>query len=167
MGLVSLNGVRDVEGGRLYPQDLLEGLSTALMGFCAAFLGRQDCVWVADWGLTATCVDTDQERLDEMAAIYPHLWEFCCDNMFDYGVRQWGLGATWDLVNLDPPSSLFDQVASLAELWCSLATHAVVIGCGLRTEIKAPHGWEETERMHRSTFKGGVYWAILEPTYRS
>ena len=164
MGAVTLDDIRDLEGGRLYPQDLLEGLSTALMGFCAAFLGRQDCVWVADWGITADCVDTDQERLAEMADIYPHGWTFHCDNMFDYGVRQWGMGATYDLVSLDPPTALFDQVASLAELWCSLATHAVVIGCGPRTEIKPPAIWQETERVHRSTFQGGVYWAILEPT---
>ena len=55
----------------LYPVEALRGLRTALMGFCAAFLGRQDCVWVEEAGLVATCVDTDAERLFEMAGLYP------------------------------------------------------------------------------------------------
>jgi hypothetical protein len=47
--------------------------------------------------------------------------------------------------------------------WCALANRAVVLGYGVDTVVEAPAGWEVTERLRRSDFLGGVWWAVVEP----
>ena len=132
------------------------------MGFCAAFLGRQDCAWVEEAGLTATCVDTDAERLVEMASIYPEEWSFVCDDVYRYASRVYAFGYQFDLVSLDPPTNQFERCADKVELWCSLARRVVVLGIGAAPRSPHPEGWRLADIVQRSSFRGGVYWAMLE-----
>ena len=55
----------------LYPRRVLDGLTTALVLFAAAFHGRQDAIWIAKAGMNGTCVDIDAEKLEEMKVAYP------------------------------------------------------------------------------------------------
>lgn len=157
---LTLQDVREEAWGRLYPRDRLQGLETALAGFCAGFLGRYDCVWLEDAGLQATCVDTDPYLLDQMAAIYPPDWVFVNQDIFDYADLCYAKGATFDVVCMDPWTNMFDVVGEAVDLWCSLARHLVVLGSG-RNRVTPPDGWEVVSIVQRSTFRGGVYWTTL------
>ncbi len=159
----NLTLVRSEADAALYPSDALDGLTSAFMGFCAAFLGRQDCVPVADAGLDAVCVDIDEPRLDEMRPLYPVGWQFVHADVFNYAEMRYAQGARWDVVSLDPPTNLFQEVADEAELWTNLARRAVILGTGNWTVLEEPAGWEVTGIIRRSHFRGGAYWTILKP----
>lgn len=156
----TLGHVRDEGAGDSYPRGLLARCDNALVLFAAAFLGRQDAYWVADAGVRATCVDTDQARLAEMEALYPRDWQFIAADAFAYAE---GTDRRWDLVSVDCPSDAFEKCASLVGTWCSIAEVAVVLGNGLGVRVVAPDGWRVTETRKRSDFVGGTYWAVLEP----
>lgn len=159
MGVVSLDAIREQGAADLYPRHVLAGCKDALVLFAAAFHGKQDAVWIADAGLTATCVDVDQFKLMQMEDAYPDDWEFVCADVFEYAART---DHQWDVVSIDCPSNLFVRCAEILPLWCLLARKAVVLGCEGRTLAAIPDGWRETERLHRSNFAGGVYWAVIE-----
>lgn len=148
---------------RAYPRTLLEGVTTALAGFCAAFLGRQDCVWLADAGVHTICVDVDEDRLREMRPLYPRDWVFLVDDIYGYAASQAAYGREFDLVTLDPPTNQFDRVAHRLPLWCSLARSLVIVGTPGYVVGDQPKGWQITDHIRRSDFAGGVYWTVLEP----
>lgn len=158
----TLDELRRADEAELYPADALDSCADALLLFAAGFYGRQDAVWVADAGLTGTCVDIDGARLERMRPLYPDGWEFVCSDAFVYAAGQDG-SRRWDVVSLDPPTSLFDQCAAQVPVWVRLARRAVIMGCGPDGPPKAPTGWKRRRKLlHRSDFGGGVYWAVLE-----
>lgn len=159
---VTLATVREEGGERYYPVDRLEGLRTALMGFCAAFLGKQDCVWVADAGIAATGVDLDASRVGDMVDLYPKTWDFHVADVFDFAARRYAEGVRYDLVSLDPPTSMFGEVAEAVDLWCGIANELVVLGSSPGLLGRVPDGWVQVDRVFRSGKYGGVYWAVLE-----
>ncbi len=161
---MSLADIRYSEEAHLYPSDALDGLQSCLAGFCAGFLGRQDCVWIAEAGLDAVAVDIDPERLAEMRPLYPAGWEFVEADVFEYARQRYAQGARFDVVNLDPPTNLFDRCADDADLWCSLARRIVILGVGRHTELDVPVGWELLNVTKRSRFEGGTYWTVLGRT---
>ncbi len=143
----------------LYPTHVLEGCESALVLFAAAFYGRQDCAAIATAGLTATCVDTDAEKLEQMRQAYPDSWEFFAADAFEFAGSS---ASVWDVVSLDPFTTLFDECADRLPLWCSLARRAVVLGTGTSTVVVAPAGWWVSGRSRRSGFAGGTFWTVLE-----
>lgn len=157
--MVTLQAVRASASPDLYPRHLLPGCESALVLFAAAWHGKQDAVWMAEAGLATTCVDTDQEKLLEMALVYPDDWQFVEADVFEYVLRT---ERQWDVVSIDCPTNLFDRCAELLPLWCRVARKAVVLGCGIDTVIVVPEGWLTGARMHRSNFNGGVCWAVLQ-----
>jgi hypothetical protein len=157
--VLTLDKIRDPKAARLYPRHVLAGCSDALVLFAAAFGGKQDAVWIADAGMVATCVDNDRQKLQAMRDAYPPNWVFVVADAFEYALRT---EYRWDVVSIDCPSNLFDRCAELLPLWCRIARRAVVLGCSDSTEIVPPTGWERTEMLHRSSFQGGVYWAVIE-----
>jgi len=156
---LTLAEVRERADG-VYPADLLDGCSTALILFAAGFHGAQDGIFVADKGLDATCVDIRPQRLHEMAAMYPASWEFFVDDVFDFVEET---DRTWDVVSVDCPTNLFERCADMVGVWCGLAERAVVLGTGEHTSVTAPAGWRITQVVRRSSFAGGVYWTVLQP----
>jgi hypothetical protein len=156
----SFADVRDPEGDPSYPVALLEGCETALVLFAAAFWGRQDAAHIADAGLTATCVDLDRQKLDEMRRVYPDDWTFVDSDAFEYAKKR---NVPFDIVSLDPFTNLMARCADELPLWCSLATRAVILGSGSETWLRAPDGWDITDTRHRSDFNGGIFWTVLEP----
>jgi hypothetical protein len=128
------------------------------MLFCAAWFGRQDAVHIADAGLFATCVDTDEEKLLEMRGLYPDDWTFVCSDAFAFAKQT---GGRWDVVSLDPFTDKFQLCAAMLPLWCDLARRVVVLGTGPDVALSIPDGWKLSDLRRRSDFKGGVYWAVL------
>lgn len=163
MDLLILDAVRR-QADVTYPRDRLDDIETALMCFCAAFVGRQDCIWLADAGISATAIDTDEYGIEVMKRAYPDSWEFVTGDVYDYAAKRYAEGMSYDLVSLDPSSNQFDQAADLCPLWCGIADKLVIIGTGEKTVISPPFGWKETDRVFRSPRYGGCYWAVLEPT---
>lgn len=159
MAAVTLEQVRADASPDLYPRHLLPGCESALVLFAAAFHGLQDAVWMAEAGLRTTCVDVDAKKLDEMSTFYPEDWDFVTGDVFEYVSRT---NDRWDIVSVDCPSNLFAQCAAFAPVWCLLARKAVVLGCS-RDSFATPPGWRVTEHRYRSSFKGGTYWAVIEP----
>lgn len=141
-----------------YPTRVLTG-GDALVLFAAGFLGVQDAAHVRDAGMRATCVDIDGDKIADMAAVYPSDWEWVVGDVFDDRMNL----RDWDVVSLDPPTSLFDKCALWVGTWCDMARRAVVLGTGIGTEVDPPAGWHITEVMPRSNFQGGVYWTVIEP----
>lgn len=127
--------------------------------FAAAFLGRQDAVWIAHGRMIGTCVDIDHAKLGEMVLAYPEGWEYVHGDAFEYATQT---ERQWDVVSIDCPTNHFDRCAGMMDVWCRLARRAVVLGCGPDTEIVAPDGWALTERRHRSNHLDGIYWAVIE-----
>lgn len=156
---VTLEEVRVRAATNPYPVELLERCDSALVLFAGGFLGAQDGIFIADAGLTATCVDIRPSLLHDMAAVYPASWEFVVADAFDYARE---CDERFDLVSIDCPSGSFAQCAEALPLWCSLARVAVVLGTGRHTAVVAPDGWAVTERSWRSRFSGGVYWTVVE-----
>lgn len=152
----SLDDVRVEADRELYPRRVLAGCETALVLFAGAFFGRQDAVWIHDAGMRATCVDV--RPLDAMAALYPAGWEFVEADAFEFCERS---GGQWDVVSVDCPTNLFRRCAESLPLFCDLARRAVVLGSD-GSRVVAPAGWVVTETRQRSSFRGGVYWDVIE-----
>lgn len=159
--MTTLAEVAGAGRGNVYPTDVVEGCETALVLFGAGFLGAQDGHWLAAAGVAGTVVDVNPDTLDRMERIYPDTWTFVCTDAFAFTERT---AARWDVVSVDAPTSLFDACAGLVGRWCKLANRAVVLGSGEGTRVWEPDGWEITDRIKRSDFRGGVYWTVLEPT---
>lgn len=155
----SLETLRDDDQN--FPHHVLEGQETALCLFAAGFYGRQDAFWVADAGLTGTCVDEDATLLGVMSRMYPEDWQFL---RFD----AYGFPATtdrqWDVVTLDPWTNQFQRCADHLGHWCRLAKHAVILGTGWNTNVVAPPGWKVSEVRKRSDYDRGVFWTVIQPT---
>jgi len=158
----SLDDVRDPDIGaiHLYPRHALRGLETALCLFAARWHGRQDAYWLAEAGLRTTCVDLDGDRLREMMAVYPDDWAFRQMDAWDFANTT---PVGYDVVSLDPFTFDFDRCHADLGLWCSLARHAVIMGCEIDTEIVAPAAWQEVNRVFRSHYAEGVEWVVLQP----
>jgi len=148
--------------GAAFPASRLNGLDTALVLFAAGFGGKQDAVFVADAGLRGTCVDMDADLIDRMRPAYPETWEYSVADAFHYA-RTWRTaGRKWDAVTVDCPTNLFGRCAANLQLFCDVARRLVVLGKGRQTYIEIPDGWALSETIHRSDFRGGVQWAVLE-----
>lgn len=145
-----------------YPVDVLEDCETALVLFAAGFHGAQDGIFIADAGLTATCVDVRPERLNDMAAVYPSSWEFVVADAYVYAAECAAAPYKWDVLSIDCPSDAFDRCATMVDTWCDLARRAVILGSGPTTIVDPPYGWEVTDKRYRSGFRGGVYWTVIE-----
>lgn len=143
-----------------FPLELLEKDDTALVLFAAGFHGLQDAVWVREAGMTATCVDSNPDKLAEMRPLYPDGWEFVQSDAYSFAfseIRQ------WDIVTADPWTNDMDRCSGFVHEWCRLARKAVVLGTGVGTVVEAPAGWKVTGTHKRSDYDGGVYWTVLEP----
>ncbi len=146
-----------------YPVDVLDGCETALIVFAAEFGGMNDCAWIVDAGVRATCVDINAEKLEAMREHYSDDWGYWCCDAYDYAAEAGESGHQWDVVSLDPFTNHFQKCADNIDAWCKLARRAVIIGTGTDTIIKSPVGWQQTDCVKRTNYQGGVFWTVLEP----
>jgi hypothetical protein len=173
--------VRSESAKVVFPTDLLSGVETALLLFCAGFHGRNDGIIVWDAGIRDVVgIDHDEERIEQMRRLYPS-WRF-----FTHDVYTWldehvsmldtdeGLASCfipWEIVVIDEQMNQSDHCLTLLPMFCRLASKAVVLGVmepTIRREklwaLTSPHtpsGWEITRLTQRSS--GGAYWLTAEP----
>jgi hypothetical protein len=160
--MVTLEEVREKAAPDTFPRHVLDGCDTGLVLFAAGFHGCQDAIWLAEAGVRATCVDVDHGKLGEMVLAYPEGWEYVHGDVFAYTSGAWERSQTWDVVTIDCPTGAFERCARLASRWCDLARQTVVLGSVRDPELRVPGGWSVTETVHRSDYKGGTYWTVLQ-----
>ncbi len=148
-----------VEKSHPYPTWVIAGCETALVIFAAEFGGMNDCAWIVDAGLRATCVDNNPDKLEALRDLYPDDWSYICTDAYS-------LPSTirYDVVSLDPFTNQFDRCAGHIDLWCQIAKRAVILGTGTDTQVMSPAGWIQTDCVKRTDYQGGVFWTVLEPT---
>lgn len=155
--MTTLAQVRRRGDKALYPTEALNGCEDALVLFAAGFLGEQDCVWIEQAGIRATCVDTDADLVAEMRRLYPASWRFVVADAYYYASET---PRQWDLVSVDCPSgTAMERCAALAPLWCKLARRAVVLGTAPGSVLVAPGGWAVSRTVSRSPIAD---WTLLE-----
>lgn len=125
-----------------YPAFLLPERGTALALFSAGFHGWNDVIHMARKQMAITCVDTDADKLWEMATIYPDPVEYVVSDAWQFAKDARDAGRTWDVVSVDPflGTASYRARESLAD-WCSLANVLVTFTVALDSPMWAPAGW--------------------------
>lgn len=144
---------------RPYPTDILKDAETGLCLFAAAFLGHNDAIHMAEAGLRSTCVDIDEDRIDEMRALYPRDWSFITSDAWTFATAAQELDTFWDVVSCDTfTGDAMRQSLDSLPLWCSLAREAVTVTLTVGAPYTLVDGWKDSlyER------GPGVYWLVLE-----
>lgn len=109
-------------GATPFPAYLLPHGGTGLALCAAGFLGVNDAIHFARNDMTATCVDTDEARLDEMADLYPYDWDFVVKDAWEFAEQAAVEGRRWDVVSVDTYTGrATDRSLQTLDLWCSLA----------------------------------------------
>jgi len=125
-----------------YPAFLLPKGGTGLCLFSAGFHGWNDVIHMARKQMTVTCVDTNPDKLWEMAQIYPEGWEFEVADAWDWAERAVQAGRKFDVVSVDP---FFGGAAEHAwetlYLWVTLAKKLVTLTVHTDTQLNVPTGW--------------------------
>lgn len=143
---------------RPYPTYLLENAQTGLCLFSAAFMGHNEAIHFALEDVQTTCVDIDQEKLHNMAALYPDNWDFLCDDAWKFAEAAYALGERWDVVSVDTfRGNATEKSLTSLELWCSLANHAVLCTLEVGQSYNIPKGWTAQHFKRNSE----VLWLVL------
>lgn len=144
---------------RIYPSYLLPCGGTALSLFCAGYHGWNDTIHFQRQHMTTTCVDTDKDKLWEMATVYPAGWEFVVEDAWKFADYSAEDGRMWDVVSVD--TYLGDATdRSLADLsvWTRLARELVTVTAPLHGSVDPPNGWRAFA-FPRST---SAEWMVLQ-----
>ncbi len=129
-------------GAGPYPAYLLPDGGTALSLFSAAFYGSNDVIHFARKNMVVTCVDTDDDRLWEMCAMYSRPWEYYVEDAWEFAADAAARGLEWDVVSVDPFMGANAEAAwDTLGLWCSLALKLVTLTVDPKRPIWAPPGW--------------------------
>lgn len=134
-----------------YPAHLLEGCESALLLFCAGFLGENDGDVVAAAGIgDVTGIDHNAGRIAEMREKYP-AWTLVEGDAFEFALDQFEIPLmNFDLVSVDPDSGLDERVRAWLPAWCALARRVVVLGTVSDEPLDPPDGWEAEPPVRRN-----------------
>ncbi len=125
-----------------YPANLLREGGTALSLFSAGFHGENDVIHMTRKAMVITCVDTDRDKLWEMANIYPGVMEYHVEDAWDFAARWSHAGRTWDVVSVDPfMGDAAERVWESMWLWSSLANKLITVTVDPKQPVWAPSGW--------------------------
>ncbi len=143
---------------RPYPAYLLRAGGTALGLFAAGYHGWNDVIHFARNDMTITAVDTDKDKLFEMAEIYPEGNEFVVADAWEFAQEAQVAGRMWDVVSVDP---YFDHMAERAwrsrDLWLALARETLTLTVHGEGDVSVPAGWEGSYFPRN----GEVGWLVL------
>jgi hypothetical protein len=143
---------------QLYPSFLLPTEGTALSLFAAGFWGWNDGIHLIRAGLTIDFVDTDKDKLFEMAALMPEGHTFHVEDAFEFAERAAMEGRDWDVVTVDPfMGDMAERVWDSLYLWLTIARQMVTVTVKTDTKLNAPDGWTTSffPRNHR------VAWMVM------
>jgi len=125
-----------------YPAFMLPHGGTGLCLFAAGFLGWNDVIHMVRKEMTVDCVDTDKDKLWEMATLYPEGLACHVSDAWEFAERAVHDGRQWDVVSVDP---FFGDAAEKAwetlYLWTSLARKLVTLTVRSSTQLNVPDGW--------------------------
>lgn len=150
-----------------FPTSLLDGCESALLLFASGRMGAADGYWLQEAGIDDVwCVDHDPATLVPFAAAYPAEWRYLEADAFAFFPDR-----VFDLVSVDAPSQFAPHLLTWLPRWCGFASRFVTatvfrhcfIGEPSLDELEpAPDGWRYRDLIHRSEFRGGVYWLVME-----
>src|SRR5262245_15513623 len=183
--MTSLSSISAAATPGTFPLDALDGCESALLLFGAGFLGRNDAIHVWNAGIeSATVVDVDAGKLNEMAALYVHDgWQFVARDAYQFAQAWQEQGRAADVVIVDPWTQHVGRALDQLPLWCSVARKTLIIGAsaewfaekgadvdagGVRWWLRARFPeWRELpivwRLVKRSNHKGGVWWIVFDP----
>ena len=131
---------------RPYPADMLTYCETGLCLFAAAFMGVNDAVHYARKGLHTTCVDTNADRLSDMARVYPEGWEFLVSDAWDFAEECLAADIFYDAVSVDTfLGDATERSMGTLKLWCSIARKCVTATIPAGASPPVPAGWRSYE----------------------
>lgn len=170
---MTLEAVRAEADPATFPADVLDA-TTALDFFGAGFLGRNSAVHLERAGLkSVSVIDADENRLGEMAALYPKTWRFVAGDAFEVAELLADGRHRADLVVLDPWTNGVPGVLERLPLFASLSRRWLVFGLTAaqrRGGEEAPdvaailRHFQVPAEAHglvfRSSHVGGVWWGV-------
>lgn len=128
---------------RTYPGYLLPRGGTALALFAAGFHGGNDAIHFLRHNMVCDCVDTDAEKLEEMADLYPDGWRFHIEDAWEFASRAFRDEQEWDVVSVDPfLGDAAERAWKDVYLWTSLARHLVTLTVSSDGHLNVPEGWD-------------------------
>jgi len=137
---------REIElNAQPYPAFLIPSEGTALALFAAGFLGWNDVIHFTRKKLTVDCVDTDKDKLWEMATIYPEGHAFHVDDAWQFAERAFVADCQWDVVSVDTfLGEACQRSLNSLDLWTGIARRLVTVTMPANldvAELKMPDGW--------------------------
>jgi hypothetical protein len=173
---VNLDQVRAKATPHVFPTDLLRGLDSALLVFCAGFLGANDGIHVHDAGIpNVVGIDNNPDMCDTMRALYP-AWDIRTDDVYswlahvDNERRQGRHRDRYDIVIVDCQTSQSELTHRLIRHYTALAKRTVVTGVMPDTirqhnlgSLRSPYlppGWALTRLTRRNA--AGAHWLVAQ-----
>ncbi len=125
-----------------YPAYLLPEGGTALALFSAGFYGWNDVIHMSRKQMSIDCVDTDADKLWEMAGVYPPPFNAHAEDAWEFAARAAAEGREWDVVSVDPfMGDAAERAWDTLWLFASLAVNLVTLTVDPDRPIWAPIGW--------------------------
>jgi hypothetical protein len=126
-----------------YPSFLLpDDGGTALSLFAAGFWGWNDGIHLIRAGLTVDFVDTDADKLFEMALLMPEGHAFHVDDAYDFASRSAMEGREWDVVSVDPfMGHMQERAWEMLYLWLTVARKMVTLTVKSDVELPEDEAW--------------------------
>jgi hypothetical protein len=176
----TLDAVRRTADAKSFPSHVVDGDPRTLSLFSAAFLGRNDCIHLADGRVTdVLCVDLDDEKLARMRAIYPATWRFASGDAYVVAECLRASDERFDLVVVDGWTGEAERMLTRnLPLWLSLSRRWTLLMAPkpwfaaqeIAPEPRAVEEWARrvhgidvtVESLHwRADWEGGVWWIVV------
>jgi hypothetical protein len=126
-----------------YPSFLLpKDGGTALSLFAAGFWGWNDGIHLIRAGLTIDFVDTDADKLFEMALLMPEGHAFHVDDAYDFASRAAMEGREWDVVSVDPfMGHMQERSWEMLYFWLTVARKMLTLTVKSDVELPEDDPW--------------------------
>jgi hypothetical protein len=126
-----------------YPSFLLpKDGGTALSLFAAGFWGWNDGIHLIRAGMTIDFVDTDADRLLEMASLMPEGHAFHVDDAWEFSERAMENNRGWDVVSVDPfMGNLAERAMESFDLWLEMARKMMTLTVKSGVDLPEIEGW--------------------------
>jgi hypothetical protein len=125
-----------------YPSFLLPTAGTALSLFAAGFWGWNDGIHLIRAGLTIDFVDTDKDRLFEMATLMPEGHAFHVEDAYVFAGRAAVENREWDVVSVDPfMGHMQERAWDLLYLWLTITRQMLTLTVRSGVELPDMEGW--------------------------
>jgi hypothetical protein len=141
-----------------YPSFLLPTDGTALSLFAAGFWGWNDGIHLIRAGLMVDFVDTDKNKLLEMATLMPGGHVFHVEDAWAFASTAAIDGREWDVVSVDPfMGDAAKRSLDTLYLWLTVARKMVTLTVKSTVTVPEHKGWTSSlfPRNHR------VSWLVM------